>query len=351
MDFSTLHPPNNHLLRDDLVGGAVQCNRRANNATHSAAMETLHQQYCSPKGNNVPHTREDNVNNLESTSLPTDNKTSPINEVETLKNISLERLQRVAMKGASESPIEATNGNPNYKTIAELLELGEQIKRKRRQETQKRYRRKQEKFMIGLGNDVQKLRDEIEMLELHRRRMSRVVLAADGASWDAVVGYFRLRCHCLQLTRDQTHFIRKSMDSNVVYNNEFGIEAIVRNWRFLRWFGDVEEKLENVKKSATNLMVATTKTSVTITQQTLVNMFPHLVGDGDFQLGDKLLGQRLVMHGSTRFVWGYENERVTSVISQSDMLTPMLHLLGNWEDVAKVFEKAHISPDFQWRDI
>lgn len=53
------------------------------------------------------------------------------------------------------------------------------------------------------------------------------------------------------------------------------------------------------------------------------------------------------MHGSTRFEWDGVYGDVTHVVAQSDMLTPLLHLLGNLEDVSRVFEGALISPDFQ----
>ncbi|ETP37234.1 hypothetical protein F442_14949 [Phytophthora nicotianae P10297] len=55
------------------------------------------------------------------------------------------------------------------------------------------------------------------------------------------------------------------------------------------------------------------------------------------------------MLGSIRFEWDAINGQVTSVSTESDMLTPMLHLLGNLEDVSRVFADALLSLDFQWR--
>ncbi|EEY65250.1 uncharacterized protein PITG_16884 [Phytophthora infestans T30-4] len=45
-------------------------------------------------------------------------------------------------------------------------------------------------------------------------------------------------------------------------------------------------------------------------------------------LASKLLDQSIAIHGSTRFDWDIGYGRVTSVISESDMLTPMLQVLG-----------------------
>ncbi|OWY97151.1 hypothetical protein PHMEG_00032392 [Phytophthora megakarya] len=165
------------------------------------------------------------------------------------------------------------------------------------------------------------------------------------------MGYFRVVRHRLPLSTEFIAFIAKTISSDVVYNSQCGIEAMTRSWCFLRWFGDVKEELVNLKKTTANTIEATTRTSVTITQQTLVQVFPHLLRDEDFALRSKLLGQRIVMDGSTCFVWGGTEERVTNVIAQSDMLTPVIRLLANWEQVSWVFEKALISSNFQWRSM
>ncbi|KAG6962860.1 hypothetical protein JG687_00006894 [Phytophthora cactorum] len=111
----------------------------------------------------------------------------------------------------------------------------------------------------------------------------------------------------------------------------------------MKWFGDVEVTVENLSKSARNSMIVTTRTSVTITERTLSNVFPHLpnpnIGDSKATLASKLLGQRIIMRGSTCFEWDAATKRVTSVVVQSDMLTPILRLLGSLEAVSQVFDK------------
>ncbi|OWZ09265.1 hypothetical protein PHMEG_00018057 [Phytophthora megakarya] len=193
------------------------------------------------------------------------------------------------------------------------------------------------------------MRNEVKILELKRRQLSPVM---EGA-WDTVLGYFRLAHHRRQLTKDRLELVRGTMSSNVIYNSKFGLKSMVRSWFCLQWFGDVEEELENVNKATPNSMIASTRTSVTITHQTLTNVFPHLLCDSDLRLvaNSMIASQRIVMCGSVCFVWCGTSERVSSVTTQSDMLTPMLQLLGNWEDASRVFENALISPDFQWRDL
>ncbi|ETI41102.1 hypothetical protein F442_13501 [Phytophthora nicotianae P10297] len=95
-----------------------------------------------------------------------------------------------------------------------------------------------------------------------------------------------------------------------------------------------------------------TTTSVTITKHTLRNVFPHLRttdnSDRNDELAEQLLNQRLVLRGSTCFEWD-DSSRMTRVVSQSDMLSPMLQLLNSVEGVFGVFEQALISPEFQWQ--
>ncbi|EEY65248.1 uncharacterized protein PITG_16879 [Phytophthora infestans T30-4] len=129
---------------------------------------------------------------------------------------------------------------------------------------------------------------------------------------------------------------------------------MLRNWKCMSlWFQDVEVTLEGLDRSAAGSLEAITKTSVTITERTLRNAFPRLVSkDGaHFELAQQLLGRRIVMRGLTHFEWDSGRRCFTSVMTHSDLLAPMLHLLGNVEDVAQVFERSTITPDFQWRSM
>ncbi|KAG6614078.1 uncharacterized protein IUM83_09997 [Phytophthora cinnamomi] len=138
------------------------------------------------------------------------------------------------------------------------------------------------------------------------------------------------------------------MTSDVVFNSGRGPGAMAKSWKCLSlWFKDVEFELEGLQKGLKGSLVATTTTSVTITERTLRNVFPHLSCDSS--LGMKLAEQRVVMRGSLRFEWDSALGRICCVMAQSDMMTPMLQLLGSLDDVSKVFERSLISPDFQWR--
>lgn len=130
------------------------------------------------------------------------------------------------------------------------------------------------------------------------------------------------------------------------------LSTLLQSWSCLTlWFQDVEVDLEDMNKGAAGSLNAKMKTSLTITERTFCNVFPHLCGSGTnakmSPLAQKLLNQRITTSGSTCFEWDTAYGRVTSLTAHSDMLTPMMALLGGLEDVSRVFEKALISPAFQ----
>jgi hypothetical protein len=225
--------------------------------------------------------------------------------------------------------------------------------RELRRVRQIRYRKKKDEYANDLEAETQQLRGEVDKLEQRLRSVSSATPAKESV-WGVATEYFRLFRFGLPASSGtaQLSFVRNTMSSELVFNAGRGPEAMTRNWRWLSlWFQDVELGLEGLDKRAAGSLIAGTTTSVTITERTLRNVFPHLSNDefGDTAFAKKLLNQRIVMCGSTCFEWDAALGRVTSVSSQSDMLTPMLRLLGSLEGVARVFEKALISPTFQWR--
>lgn len=267
--------------------------------------------------------------------------------IEATGGIHFKRLQVAALGGSGVRPsADFTKGDDNNAAIAELLAPGERVIQKHHRDVQKAYRTQKAAAITSLN--IRYLRGEIKTLEQQLRRIP-IPAAASTANdvWNTAVQHFCLIRHGLHLTNDQLAFVRETIAPDVVYNTEYGLEAIVRNWCFVQWFSDVEVELDKLNKSARMSMLATTRTSVTITQQTLTKVFPHLFSpktrDANPDLANSLLGQRIVMRGATCFEWDRANERVTSVVAQSDMLTPMLRLLGSLEDVSRVFDKALIS--------
>ncbi|OWZ15739.1 hypothetical protein PHMEG_00010556 [Phytophthora megakarya] len=63
------------------------------------------------------------------------------------------------------------------------------------------------------------------------------------------------------------------------------------------------------------------------------------------QIAATLRGQSFVLRGSVRFVWDSEHCKFVDLHSQADMISPLLQVLGNIEDVSIVFSEALIAPD------
>eukprot|EP00644_Phytophthora_capsici_P018458 jgi/Phyca11/576383/estExt2_Genewise1.C_PHYCAscaffold_870073 len=140
------------------------------------------------------------------------------------------------------------------------------------------------------------------------------------------------------------------MTFDVEFNSEYGVESILRNWSYLSWwFKDLEVELETVTKTSPETLVASTTTSFTITKDTLSRVFPNLVNNS--ALTSKLLGQRVTIQGWTVLQWDDTVDLVTRVNSESDLLSPMLRLLGSLEDVSVVFDEALVTLDFQVRKL
>ncbi|KAL3658092.1 hypothetical protein V7S43_016935 [Phytophthora oleae] len=231
-------------------------------------------------------------------------------------------------------PLQASDREEYYALIARFVAAGGRITQKQLREAQRRHVKKPEDLLFLLGKDIISLRGEIETLKHERQHGS------------TAVQYFGLVCHGY---KNLLGYMRDVAVADVIFNDEYGPEAVVRFWCFSRWFGDVNVEVEEFQTRGCHSLVAVTTTRVTITRKTLRSVFPHSRtidnSDRNCTLANRLLNRRLVLRGSTRFEWDNSTRRVTRITSQSDMMTPMLELLGNLEDVSIVFEKALISPE------
>ncbi|GMF12375.1 unnamed protein product [Phytophthora lilii] len=227
--------------------------------------------------------------------------------------------------------------------IAELLILGENMERERRRENQRRYRQRQEDRTAKLESENQRLRGEIEKLKRYNRNASTKDLMC------AAIDYFSLFSQGLEQSHSTSakESVQATMASDVSCNAGCGPEAAVQCSGFSHWFDDVQVEINSFHMTAGKWLVARTTTSVTITERTLHKVFPHLCSSD--AAPSLVYKQRIVMRGSTRFGWDRIYGQMTSVMSQSNMLTPVLRLVGSLEDVSRVFEKALVTPDFQWR--
>ncbi|KAF1783296.1 hypothetical protein GQ600_9610 [Phytophthora cactorum] len=147
-------------------------------------------------------------------------------------------------------------------------------------------------------------------------------------------------------------FLRATMAPDLDIGARSGIEALTKSWRiFAHAFPGGHIQLESIRQLTSLCLVATTRTSVTLTKQMLQYLF-HSFTDGSEasskrreHIFARLLNQRIVMGGSVRFDWDDTSKRVIGLYTHVDILSPMLTLLGNLEDASFVFSGALITPD------
>ncbi|POM63630.1 Hypothetical protein PHPALM_20937 [Phytophthora palmivora] len=227
--------------------------------------------------------------------------------------------------------------------------------RERRRKNQERYRAKQRQMAEDLQVNNHKLQEELQQLQRTRDMLSVNSIKAKETVWSVAVEYFRVFRRGLLSTEDtdllELDFLKATMAPDLDAGTVRGLEALARNWKaFTQFFQDVQIRLGRLDEVAENSLVASTTTSITITRHSLSCMFPHLISDGHegaegSHIASRLLNQRIVMRGSVHLNWDSDSNRVISLITQADMLSPVLQLLGNLEDVSLTFTNALISPD------
>lgn len=140
------------------------------------------------------------------------------------------------------------------------------------------------------------------------------------------------------------------MSSDVVGVIGYGVEALLQNWKLVSLcHPDIDIQLVRLEGGPGDSLVAITRGTYTITENTLRLALPHLVdssNDGMWDpLATRLLGQKLVIKGCSSVLWDEDAGRVVSIQYTADMLTPVLQLLGNLGEVSRMFSHARVNPE------
>ncbi|KAG7386855.1 hypothetical protein PHYPSEUDO_015165 [Phytophthora pseudosyringae] len=241
---------------------------------------------------------------------------------------------------------------------------------------QARYRDRQRGYIRELQNQVVRLRGEVQKLSVERHRL-RYGVETKNNVWYVVVEYFRLfrygylvpmsqvtvgassltdgsTTHLTNLN-DQECFLRGAMSPNVALGEWSGIDTLLEQWRrSSAYFGNVQFHLERMELQPSAAMLATASLGLTITEATLRCVFPHLLtspngedvgyGTENSFLCCRLLGERLNCRCSVRFLWDNSVGCVTRLDCTTDLVAPLLRVLGNLQDVNRVLDKALITP-------
>ncbi|ETO80956.1 hypothetical protein F442_04651 [Phytophthora nicotianae P10297] len=248
--------------------------------------------------------------------------------------------------------------------------LQTQRRREQCRNNQARYRARQRESVHELQDCVEQLREEVQNLSVTRHTLCYGVQTKNNI-WHVVVEYFRLFRYGYLAPmsepnpsnlRDQEWFLRSAMSPDIVIGEQSGVDALIEQWRrYSTYFGNLNFQLKGMEEQPFGALVATASFSFTITETSLRHVFPHLLatsgaehtgfGTEHTMLWTRLLGRRLDCRCSLRFQWDDSAGRVTQLDWKMDLLTTLLRVLGNLEDVNYLLEKALITPTNLIKDL
>ncbi|KAG1709105.1 hypothetical protein DVH05_022737 [Phytophthora capsici] len=250
------------------------------------------------------------------------------------------------------------------KVIQNII-LKRNFHRERCRINQARHRKKQKEYLTCITAEVEKLQTEIQTLE-KKKRVVLFGIPTKESVWDIAIQYFRLFRNgyitptAFAKSQDgegerQSHvqlvFLEAAMSIDVMDGGVEGVNAHLERWRLFSLYHDnVQLQLEGLEKGPGNSIMAATKTGITITENTLRNLYGHLlVSESDdarwSPLAYRLLGQRIEMYGSIHFICDPTTGRVTNLETTTNLLAPILRLVGSIDNVARVFDGAFITLD------
>ncbi|KAL3657732.1 hypothetical protein V7S43_017305 [Phytophthora oleae] len=255
------------------------------------------------------------------------------------------------------------------------------LKTERRREqcraNQARYRQKQLKHAKILEKSVQKLRADIPVLELQRNRL---LYGGQQDVWNVVVEYFHVFRFGVPMTlpvasedgrisagrrpehpdnaeaNHQLAFLRSSMTDDVTLGERIGVVSLMEQWElYSSSFQSLHFQLERIERTNSTFVSVTAMLNVTVSEMTLINVFPCLLDrdDGDAEDGgdtrarvrSRLLGYRLQIPCSLCFEWDTNSCRVARLKTTVNFVTPLMKILKDISDVAFVLEHALITRD------
>ncbi|KAG6623417.1 bZIP transcription factor 1 [Phytophthora cinnamomi] len=232
-------------------------------------------------------------------------------------------------------------------------------KKGRHRSLQASYKKRQQKSMEEDEQHVRRLKHEIKELQLQAEAISSGTQTELNHGAIAKGYEHHFRCFVSDVVRQKTAalgFLLCIMAPDAASNPRYGAEAVLENWRRLsEYFGDIQLEISDLSElAAADVLVATTTISIAVSDKTLRLAFPHLNSDGvgGLEGGEwspaaiQLHSKKIIMHGSIHFGLDYASNRVVQIRSQADMLSPVLHILGDLDSVDQVFDGAVVTPDF-----
>ncbi|KAG7398640.1 hypothetical protein PHYBOEH_010689 [Phytophthora boehmeriae] len=287
--------------------------------------------------------------------------------------VPLTQLIEASKTATSPASVDAAQKtlSPPVKDKPKRRRIRKKTERRREQcrNNQARYRNRQRGMVNDLEESVRALRQEIEKLNVQHHTLCYGSQTKQTV-WSVAVEYFRLFQYGILVSmqkddewgnppkefRDQEYFLRSVMAENVAIGELSGVDAVIKQWRrYSTYFGGLHLQLERLEKQPAEVMSASCTLSLTVTESTIRYVFPHLLcskaaNDEGPQstyssIGSRVLGKQLGCQYSLRFQWDAAGGRISRMEAKLDLVTPLLRVLGNLEDVNYVLEKAIITPE------
>ncbi|OWZ23491.1 hypothetical protein PHMEG_0001621, partial [Phytophthora megakarya] len=147
----------------------------------------------------------------------------------------------------------------------------------------------------------------------------------------------------------QDIFLRVIMVPDLTFGELCRVEALIRQ-RYSSYFGRLRFRLHRMELHPVGVIQTTATLSLTITEVMLRFVFLHLLDQTLVTMNTQSTicpcVTSFLVNNSLRFAWNELGGRVARFESTVDLLTTLLRILGNVEDVGCVFNEAVVTPEY-----
>ncbi|ETP04825.1 hypothetical protein F441_18483, partial [Phytophthora nicotianae CJ01A1] len=338
---TTLHPPGFHELSVNVIGCVVQRSLSSRDRSGGGRVAGY---YCNDQLQtrsilpNCSTTKEHTTSNAANLS---NSRQAPVGQATRVTPTKHRDTKQYKLSGRRKSKVQTGST-----TMTERRREYYRMK-------QQRYRDRQRQCEEELESSTRQLTEEINQLKRHRDQLT-FQAPRNLTIWIVATEYLRIFSRGV-FTRDDINpndlaLLDATMARDVLVEPTSGEDALIRNWSLVtQWFPDVLVQLKQLKQLTKNSLIASITVSFTISAAAMQGAFPHLLnareGSRCAQIAERVWDQHLVLQGSVCFDWDDKSKQVIRLHHQVDMMSVMLQMLGNLEDVALVFNGAHVTPE------
>ncbi|OWZ08532.1 Bzip transcription factor [Phytophthora megakarya] len=223
-----------------------------------------------------------------------------------------------------------------------------------------RYRAKKRNAQLQLEMSVEQLKKEVKRLKRRYGDVSSPIRRIQYP-WSIVAEVFQVLEITFQTswptgeiipnveTRSVLGFCERSFSSEMAVGDLRGSEALIDQLRqYAQYFGSPKLRLQRVESMAPGVLTATANLSLTVTEFTVQYIFSQgqeYTGrdDGRSNVYQRLLGQRLECWCSLTYL--FDENIVSRLESNIDMIQPLLRVLGSIRDVSEVLQHSRITAE------